>query len=51
MTYRLIEASIARGDKFLVYLKVQSMTIHIDCRKNYSRKNTNAEVKRKHEEE
>lgn len=48
----LIDASIERGDGFSEYLKDQtSMTIHVQCRKNYTRKSTIAAVKRQHEEE
>lgn len=34
----LIDASVSRGDEFIDYLKSQkSVTIHVDCRKSYTR--------------
>ncbi|GBP19708.1 hypothetical protein EVAR_8868_1 [Eumeta japonica] len=48
----LIAASVARGDDFAVFLRTQkSVTIHVDCRKAYTRKNSIVAVKRQHEEE
>ncbi|CAH2091780.1 unnamed protein product [Euphydryas editha] len=47
----LINASIERGDEFTDYLKDQkSVKVHVECRKNYTRKSTIAAVKRKREE-
>jgi hypothetical protein len=48
----LINASIERGDEFSEYLKDQtSVTVHKQCRKNYTRKDTIAALKRKQDEE
>lgn len=48
----LIDASVERGDQFTDYLKDQkSVQVHVQCRKNYTRKSTIAAVKRQHEEE
>lgn len=48
----LIDASIERGDEFSEYLKDQtSVTVHVQCRKHYTRKGTIAAFKRKQEEE
>lgn len=48
----LIDASIQRGDEFTDYLKNEkSVTIHVQCRKQYTRKSTIAAAKRQHEEE
>lgn len=47
----LIEASVARGDEFTEYLRTQkSVTIHVDCRKSYTRKTSISAVKRQREE-
>lgn len=48
----LIDASVARGDEFVDYLRgLKSVTIHVDCRKSYTRKSSIAAVKRQHEDE
>lgn len=48
----LIDASVERGDEFLEYLRKQKyVTIHVQCRKNYTRKSTIAAAKRQYEEE
>lgn len=48
----LIDASTERGDEFSEYLKNQkSVTIHVQCRKSYTRKSSIAAAKRQHEEE
>lgn len=48
----LIDASVARGDEFADYLRSQtSITIHMDCRKSYTRKSSITAVKRQHEDE
>lgn len=47
----LINASIERADEFSEYLKNQkSVTVHEDCRKNYTRKCSIAGAKRQREE-
>ncbi|CAH1100085.1 unnamed protein product [Psylliodes chrysocephalus] len=46
----LINASTERADEFTEYLKEQkSVTIHVECRKNYTRKCSIAAIKRQHE--
>ncbi|CAG4965080.1 unnamed protein product [Parnassius apollo] len=48
----LIDASIERGDEFSEYLKDQtSVKIHVQCRKNYTRKSSIDAVKRRRQEE
>jgi len=49
----LINASTERADEFSEYLKNQkSVTIHVECRKNYTRKcSIAAAIKRQHEEQ
>lgn len=48
----LIDASAERGDEFTDYLKSQkSVAVHVQCRKNYTRRSTIAAVKRQHEED
>lgn len=48
----LIDASAARDDEFIDYLKSQkSVTIYVDCRKSYTRKSSIAVVKRQHEDD
>ncbi|CAH2083873.1 unnamed protein product [Euphydryas editha] len=48
----LIAASAERGDEFTDYLKSQkSVAVHVQCRKNYTRRTTIAAVKRQHEED
>ncbi|CAH1115051.1 unnamed protein product [Psylliodes chrysocephalus] len=47
----LINASIKRGDEFVDYLRSEtSVTIHVDCRKSYTRKSSIAAIKRQHED-
>lgn len=47
-----MEASIARGDGFIEYLRTQkSVTIHVDCRKSYTPKTKKAVVKRQQEDQ
>lgn len=48
----LIDASIERADEFSEYLQNQiSVTIHLECRKNYTRKSSIASAKRRHSQE
>ncbi|CAG4987924.1 unnamed protein product [Colias eurytheme] len=48
----LIDASNARSDEFTEYLKSQkSVTIHVDCRKSYTRRTSIAAAKRQREDE
>lgn len=48
----LIYASIERADEFSEYLQNQiSVTIHLECRKNYTRKSSIASAKRRHSQE
>lgn len=48
----LIHASVERNDKFLEYLKDKhSVTIHVQCRKMYTRKSSIAAAKRTRETE
>ncbi|CAH4029598.1 unnamed protein product [Pieris brassicae] len=48
----LIDASVARSDEFADYLRSQkSVTIHVDCRKSYTRKTSISASKRQREEE
>ncbi|CAF4759302.1 unnamed protein product [Pieris macdunnoughi] len=49
----LINASTERADEFSEYLKNQkSVTIHVECRKNYTRKcSIAAAIKRQHKEQ
>ena len=42
----LIYASIERGDEFVDYLRSEKcVTIHVDCRKSYTRKSSIAALK------
>ena len=47
----LIDAIIERGDEFVDYLRSEkSVTVHVDCRKSYTRKSSIAAIKRQHED-
>lgn len=48
----LIDASVARNDEFTEYLRSEkSVTIHVDCRKAYTRKSSISAAKRQRENE
>ncbi|CAH2105029.1 unnamed protein product [Euphydryas editha] len=48
----IIDSSAEKGDEFTDSIKIQkSVAVHVQCRKNYTRRSTIAAVKRQHEED